>query len=82
MADEIRWTLWGYAAQPGWEDIGGHATREAARDDRRELIDHDGYPSDWVTIRRAGTGPPKRHPGKESIAAVLRRLPDEEAAHG
>ena len=79
MVDEIRWTLWGYATQPGWEGIGAHATREAARDDRRELIDHDGYPSDWVAVRRTETGPPKRRASKAAIAAVLAASHDEVA---
>lgn len=65
------WRLWCYAVEPGWEETGSHATREATRDDRAELIECDGYPPDWVAVRRAEQGPPEHQPSQASIGAVL-----------
>ncbi len=67
---ENAWTIWTYALVPGWENGGGADSREAARDVRDELIEHDGYPPEFVAIRRTGEPGPQRRPP----LAVIRRV--------
>jgi hypothetical protein len=74
LGRDTRWCLWSYALQPGWERTGEYATREEARDVRAELVEEDGYPPEWVSVRRAGADGPKRRPPQATIDALKQAI--------
>lgn len=73
-----RWVIWMYALRPGWENTGGEDSRDAARAIRQDLID-EGYPPEFVSIRRESQGAPRRRPPLEAIRMAQRQVAQEMA---
>jgi len=71
----MSWAIWTYALEPGWERTDECDTRDEAREIREtELIERDGWPPEFVAIRRAGDLGPKRLPPRAVIDRVRAEL--------
>ena len=75
MSETTGWRVWTYSLNGGWSPDLPVSTREEAREIREsEHIEHDGYPPEFVAIRRASEPGPQRRPPQAVIDRAVAQL--------